>query len=170
LAVFSISPSLPDFGHWVNLFAERTKRFGRENSFNGKVEEACQFEDEFQGGDIVSAFEETDGLGVDPDLASEHLPGQGTLRTENGDAVENHMLIIKQQFVIDTQYLQILLESAREAPASLEPSCDQVSIDEFRPTHSLSMDSSSLGGSVRKMPQGPGIGRAVLPRDNSANR
>jgi hypothetical protein len=101
--VFSISPSLPDFGHWVNLFAEGTKRFGREDSFDGKIEEARQFEDEFQGGDIVSAFEETDGLRVDSDLTSERLPGQGTLRTENGDAVENHMLIIKQQSVIDAQ-------------------------------------------------------------------
>ena len=127
--MFSISPSFPDLGHWVNLLAEGTKRFGREDSLDGKVEEARQFEDEFQGGNIISAFEETDGLRVDPDLTSKHLPGQGTLCTENSDAIENHMMIIKQQFVIGTQYFEILLISVHEASASLARAILRSSLD-----------------------------------------
>ena len=105
--MFSTSPFLPQFGcgcgSGINLFAERTKWFGREDGFDRQVEEARQFEDEIQGGGVVSAFEETDRLRMDPDLTSENLAAQRTLRAKNGDAVVNHSRTIRQHLVVDAQ-------------------------------------------------------------------
>jgi hypothetical protein len=90
-------------GEGVDLFAQRTKRLGQKNRFYGKAKKTRELKDQLQRWDVVSPFKEADGLGVDADFAGECLPGKRSLNTQDGNAIINHLHIIRHQNIAYTQ-------------------------------------------------------------------
>jgi hypothetical protein len=83
----------------VNLFAERAEGFSGENGFDRKSEKLTEFEDEFEGWDVITTLEEANRLRVDTDFGSESLPTDGALDAKDGYAVMDHMIRLRKYYI-----------------------------------------------------------------------
>src|ERR1700722_6463682 len=77
--------------HRVHLLAQGSKRIWREHRLHWQLEKTADLECKLQRRRVVSALEESDRLRIDAYLMRQSLPAQRPFRTQNSNAVIEHM-------------------------------------------------------------------------------